>query len=409
MERRPLRAAVGDCVMTGHVPVKPSDLDRRSHICPVRHDSSHRTGKVEKGVKMNGLARILASETNVSDLLAYFTEEDPSPWKDLIGSVPTAVVREGRARTKKRADLLLADEGGRTVGAVEVKLGHHLGHEQAAWYSETFDSEVPLLLASLDPVDPLAEFSESRWTAILLPDLVENWTGSSNPEVAVLAAAATKVLASWSGLITAVSTGAETREAQPLASISDPFLGRVLTRALKSAVRAAGADSVFTGVTSGGGNALLQSWRAFPGNPTGQNVIAEVRWQPARRIMNLRFGVDVDGDGRAAREAAWQLATSLDSAIRADSFAAHLRESDPDRADLLLSTKGPGRPSAKGDWEEIVEKGFVRGDGSRFNPGFYRDGDTRFEASVRIDITRASGPDVVALLDHALTYLIARV
>ena len=51
------------------------------------------------------------------------------------------------------------------------------------------------------------------------------------------------------------------------------------------------------------------------------------------------------------------------------------------------------------------EPGFERGDGSRHNPGFYRDGDTRFEASLRIDTARATGPDAVALLGHALDYL----
>lgn len=354
---------------------------------------------------MNGLGRILTSETNVSDLLAYFTEEDPTPWSDLLGTVPTQVIREGRARTLKRADLLLMDDDADAVGAVEVKLGHHLSDEQSDWYTETFDAGVPLLLASLDPEVPSDDLPDSRWTAIHLPDLVNRWSESSNPEVAVLASAATKVLESWSVLITAVSTGTDGQGAEPLASISEPFLGRVLTRALKPAVLEAGADSAYTGVTSGGGNALLQSWRRIPERPNGQYAIAEVRWQPARRILDFRFGVDVTPGGRAEREAAWELATTLDAVIRVDSFAAHLREIDPDRAGLLLNSKGSGRPSAKGDWWEIVEKGFVRGDSSRYNPGFRRDGDTRFEASVRLDTTRATGPDIVALLDHALRFL----
>lgn len=221
----------------------------------------------------------------------------------------------------------------------------------------------------------------------------------------MLAAAAAGVLASWAALITAVSNGGDGREAQPLASISEPFLGRVLTRALAPAVRSVGAESVHTGVTSGGGNALFQSWRTFPTRPAEHRAIAEVRWQPARQIMDLRFGVDVDGAGYESRDAAWQLATALDSAIRADEFAAHLRAIDPERADLLARARGVGRPAAKGDWGEIVQKGFERGDGSRYNPGFYRDGDTRFEASLRIDTARATGPDVVALLGHALDYL----
>lgn len=354
---------------------------------------------------MNGLGRILASETNVSDLLAYFTEEDPTPWSDLLGALPARAIREGRASTEKRADLLLMDAAGDTIGAVEVKLGHHLSEAQSDWYLSTFAADVPLLLTSLDPEDPHDSALDPQWTVAPLPSLVGRWMESTNSEVAVLAAAATRILESWSALITAVSVGVDGREAESLSSISDPFLGRVLTRALKPAVVKAGADRAYPGVTSGGGNALLQSWRAFPQRQEGQNAIAEVRWQPAARKMDFRFGVHVLPDGRAEREAAWHLATTLDEAIRIDSFSDYLRETDPDRAGLLLTDKGSGRPSAKGDWAEIVEKGFERGDASRYNPGFRRDGDTRFEASVRIDTTQATGPDIVALLGHALDYL----
>lgn len=121
--------------------------------------------------------------------------------------------------------------------------------------------------------------------------------------------------------------------------------------------------------------------------------------------MDVSFRVDVCAGERAEREAAWELATALDEAIRADSFAAHLREVDPDRAELLLSPTGSGRSSVKGNWAEIVARGFDRGDASRYNPGFHHEGDTRFEASVRVDATRATGPDIVALLGHALDYL----
>lgn len=357
---------------------------------------------------MNGLGRILQSETNVSDLLAYFTEEDPSPWTGLLGAEPAGVLREGRARTPNRADLVLTDEEGMATGAVEVKLGHHLSRDQSDWYSTTFDVDAPLLLTSLDPVDERVELPSPRWSAIPLPVLVGRWEDSSVQEVAVLASAATRVLAEWSTQIASVSAGVDGRPAEPIAKITDPFLGRVLTRALKPEVLETSADSAYAGVTSGGGNAVLQSWRAFPDRPAGQFATAEVRWKPTSKVMDFRFGVDVTSSGRAEREAAWQLATTLDSAIRANSFTEHLQKIDPDRADRLLATKGSGRPSAKGNWEEIVERGFTRGDGSRFNPGFYRDGDTRFEASLRIDTTRATGPDVVALLDHALSYLVER-
>jgi hypothetical protein len=166
-----------------------------------------------------------------------------------------------------------------------------------------------------------------------------------------------------------------------------------------------GATVAYTNVASGVGGRSFQSWRPFPGRPLGQNAIAEVRSQVAERNLEFRFGVDVSTVGRTGREAAWDLATTLDGAIRADTFAAHLREVDPDRVELLLPTRGSGRPSAKGDWEEIVAKGFVRGDASHFNPGFHYEGDTRYVASARIDAARATGPDLIALLRNALFYL----
>src|SRR5699024_12429668 len=132
------------------------------------------------------LGRILASETNVSDLLAYFTEEDPSPWTELLDVAPASVVREGRARTMKRADLQLLDADGETIGAVEVKLGHHLDQEQSDWYLETFDSDVPLVLATLDPDDAGDESTDPRWITTHLPGRVRRRAGCSNSEVAGL-------------------------------------------------------------------------------------------------------------------------------------------------------------------------------------------------------------------------------
>ena len=160
-----------------------------------------------------------------------------------------------------------------------------------------------------------------------------------------------------------------------------------------------------TSAASGAVGTRFQSWRQFPGRPQGQYAIAEVRWKPIRQNLDLRFGIDVCAGGRAEREAAWGLATALNGAIRADRFAAHLRELETEHAELLLSPSGSGRPSVKGNWAEIVAKGFERGDASRYNPGYHREGDTRFEASVRVDATRATGPDIVALLGHALDYL----
>jgi hypothetical protein len=360
---------------------------------------------------MNGLGRILASETSVSDLLAYFTEEEPERWKEILGRAPTDVERESGHGTLNRADLVLRDEDGSVIGAVEVKLGHRLSPEQASWYEATFGVDVPLILASLDLVRPEAAGTGARWTPVPLSDLIGRWADSSDPAVAAIAAAAQRVLAEWSAVVTSVATGGDGTSDDVLSTITEPFLGRVLTRALEPAVKAEGADATSAGVTLGGGNAILQAWRTIPERPKDQFVMAEVRWQPARPVMDFRFGIEVeaDEDPHAARQAAWELAQQIDESIRVDAFLEHLRKVDPRSSALLSSSRASGRPAAKGDWAEIVKHGFGRGDAKRFNPGFYRDGDLRFEAQAKVDTSQATGPDVVALLGHALRYLEAAI
>lgn len=44
-----------------------------------------------------GLERLLAHETNLSDLLAYLTEREPKRWEGIAASAPAEVLREGGA------------------------------------------------------------------------------------------------------------------------------------------------------------------------------------------------------------------------------------------------------------------------------------------------------------------------
>lgn len=355
-----------------------------------------------------GLERLLAHETNLSDLLAYLTEREPKRWEGIAASAPAEVLREGGAGTRKRADLVLRGPKSEIVGAVEIKLGHHLSTEQRKWYETVFAPEVPLILASLDDTESALEGASDKWVRISLADLVGRWRSSTDAEVATIAAAMHGVLTSWSGTIAAVS---EEREvgAAPLDTIGDPFLARVLTRNLQPALLAGGAETVYAGTTSGGGNAILQAWVPLPSAAEGEHVIAEVRWAPRRRVMDLRFGLDFGESSRSSRAAVWARAQQMDDVIRAERFIEHVENLDSKRATLISSKKPSGRPTAKGDWSEIVERGFRRGDATFFNPGFHRDGDTRFEATARIDTSKASGPDVVALLCHALRYLVSAV
>jgi len=72
------------------------------------------------------MGRLLAQETNVSDLIQFLSDRDPSPWAELVGFVPDNVARE--AQNANHADLLLTANSQAAV--VEVKLGHLMSTKQ---------------------------------------------------------------------------------------------------------------------------------------------------------------------------------------------------------------------------------------------------------------------------------------
>jgi hypothetical protein len=347
-----------------------------------------------------GLRRLMAGENNNSDLLQYLTDRDPSAWNGIVAGVATAE-RESRIGTRRRADLVLRDRSGNPVAAVEVKLGHYFDDKQAAAYEESFGPEVPLLLAGLDADGAAATADTGRWRFLHLSAIFAMWTRSADPEAAA-ASAATRVLAHWDEVL---SSALSTRgDASVLAQIEEPFLTRVLTRALREQLERGGADRAYSDVTLGGGNATVMAFSQIAEEKPGREFIAEIRWNLRAPTMDFRFGLDYPSGSRGEREAVWDAAKRLDDVIRADRFIAHLKAERPDLVGLLTS-RGTGRPRAKGDWDEIVERGFVRGDAKHFDPGFRRDGDTRLEATARVDLERATAADVVELLGAALQYL----
>lgn len=353
---------------------------------------------------LRGLSRLLTTETNVSDLLAFLTELDPSVWTELLGTVPVSALREGSARTANRADIQLLGENGTVLASIEVKLGHHLDEDQQSWYEETFEDGVKLVLVALDAESVSDGELGERWTSVDLAELVGRWRESDDGEAATISAAMYRVLAGWSDSIAAVTRGRGDGAAAPLSQISQPFLGRVVTRVLREPVCDAGAESALASVTSGGGNAILMAWLPVEGDDLSRSYIAEVRWKPVSEEMSLRFGLDYGDDGEEARTALWARAQAMNDVIRADRFTEQLAERDPELA-RLLKAKGSGRPNPKGDWEHVIRDGWSGAAVKGRNPGFWRDRAHRLEASASVDLSHASGPDVVALLWSALKYL----
>lgn len=95
----------------------------------------------------------------------------------------------------------------------------------------------------------------------------------------------------------------------------------------------------------------------------------------------------------------------MDAANRLSTFKEHLTVKSPNRA-VLLRRDSPSRPSAKGDWEQVISQG-LKGTPSpsgkknarrQTTPDFYGDRALRFQAIAEIDFGRPIVLDLMGLL-----------
>ncbi|WP_203338759.1 hypothetical protein [Nocardioides limicola] len=367
--------------------------------------------------QLRGLYRILARETNVSDLLQYLSDEDPQPWNDLIGFVPTTISREFKlARVDQRrgikgtADLVLQDPEDREL-LIELKLGHSFSQDQRERYEASTDGR--LLLAGLAADEALVQ-AEDRWEFLPLAAILDAWRTSDSPAAASLATTVSAVIKLWDADVSAVLVPSGSPRRRALDSIRHKFLARVVSRHIADEVAQRGWESG-AGVTSGGGLAIVQAWAHIRGDEH-RCFIAEVRWWEDMGGGELRLGVDYHlPETRESRAETWELATDMEADIRIDALRAALLAHHPALAQLVVST-GSGRPVTRGDWLTVVELGFrakdnpdgVKGNRRNHNPGFVGDGTQRYEAVSPLDFTKASAPDLVELIDACLKYLCNR-
>ncbi len=209
---------------------------------------SELTGPWARG---RGLQRLLAIETNISDLIQMLSDLDPTPWERMIGFVPEEVTREVEGFNK--ADLLLSANAREAV--VEVKLGHLMDARQQQKY-ESISPGPDLYLAALE-LDKHRTEGDSRWRFLSLSALVGQWANSPDVLAQALSSEACKTLQAWDRTILAVF---DARSPSPLNVINQKFLGRVVTRRIAERLeknnRLARAS-----VTSGGGLPIIQAWR----------------------------------------------------------------------------------------------------------------------------------------------------
>lgn len=365
-------------------------------------------------VRGRGLERLLAQETNVSDLIQYLSDLDSSPWVELVGFVPDAVTREALA--DNHADLLLTSDSKTAV--IEVKLGHLMTIEQQEKY-EALTSRPDLYMAALTADQARLTSDSGRWRFLSLSDLVGCWEKASDELARLLANEAAGVLRGWDRMISGVF---DTRSAEgwtPLSALTQKFLARVVTRRIAQDLGGWGRLT-WAGVTSGGGLPLVQGWTPVRGESTDRSFIAEIRWWETKPGGELRFGVDFDprpghSEDEEVRRAAYELARSMDTEIDYPSLHNEITEKRPDLAEFLRRKKR-SRPKAKGDWERVIVHGFKESplpDGNKNNrqrtsPDFYGDGALRFQAIAEVDFERASARDLTDLIDFTLTYLSSR-
>lgn len=337
----------------------------------------------------------------VSDLLQELSDLDFSPWSDVLGMSSGSVLREHRLSSAAgRADIVVLDGSENAVAVVEVKIGHSFSRDQRDRYSLWADERnCHKLLLTIEP----RNYHFDGWDSQSLAAMFGRWLSSTSLEARLLAARVVAIFDSWEkSLQNALLPGSDDA-ALGLSSLSDPALKRVLTRTLKSQLEKEGVEA-YAGVSSGGGNALLQLYRDVPDEVGSMFFIAEARFEPVTRI---RFGVETTDDDIEGRQRIFEIATTLDSSLRVDSLKAHLRSiGEGWIADRLTATSRPGsgRPRAAGDWSTAVATGKVP---SGTNPGFHRDRATRLEAMANLDGERATMEDVRSLLTKTLDAMAA--
>ncbi len=365
-------------------------------------------------VRGRGLGRLLAQETNVSDLIQFLSDRDPSPWGELVGFVPDDVARE--VRKANNADLLLTS-GSRTA-VVEVKLGHSMGTTQQQRY-EALPSHPDLYLAALNSDRVRLPADSDRWGFLGLSELVGSWEQVDDELARLLAGKAADVLRGWDRMISGVFEPRSAERSMPVGVLNQKFLARVVTRRIEKDLRDRGRLA-WAGVTSGGGLPIVQGWTPLNGEGNDRTFIAEIRWWEAKPGGELRFGVDFwprpgRDEDEEVRRAAFTLARSMDSDIEFAGLRDHLVDTRPELAELLRRDR-PSRPKAKGDWERVIVHGFKAAPlaGGRKNtrrttsPDFFGDGTLRLQAIVDIDFEHASAHDLLELIDATLTYLSKR-
>ena len=374
---------------------RPRSLPSHADSPPTRWHTSNVTADAPN-LLLRGMDRLLAGETNVSDLLQLLTDLDPTPLRDLVGVVPRSAMREHPLLGNKVADLVLKGDGNCQI-LLELKLGNDLSDGQAAAYEVYRDADAQrrrVVLAALSADrDQIAD--RAGWTFLTLASIAEKWTSSQNAAAREISGLMASTLTRWDGVLDAVLLRHDAPGALPVNALDSKFLARVASReiARRLDVREPGSpvNESWATVSNGGGMAIAQALSHIAGD-SQRCLIAEVRWKHvgARLCVELRFGVDFWGENNAQnRGDAWQLATQMSDAITARALRAHLIKRAPGLVPALTPHR-TSRTTRDDGWDAVVRRGFrsnanpdgIPGDRRSYRCGFVGDGTLRFEEAV---------------------------
>ncbi|TYC95858.1 hypothetical protein FQ377_14605 [Arthrobacter echini] len=264
-------------------------------------------------IRGRGIDRLLAQETNISDLLQFLSDQDGRPWEGLVGFIPEKVERE--VLQANNSDLLLTSMDGERV-AIEVKLAHSLSTDQQERY-EGLSADTRLILAALSLDKQRLELDPTtRWSFLGLVRIFDAWTEVEDEAARTLATEVVLVLRKWDEQIAGVFELPGEEGTLALNVLSQKFLARVVSRRIAMDLRTRRPAS-HAGVTSGGGLPLVQSWQAIRGEDTNGYFMAEVRWRGNKPEGELRFGVDFvvpagETESEEIRRAAYDLSSTME-------------------------------------------------------------------------------------------------
>ncbi|OSY39580.1 hypothetical protein C8E95_1772 [Pseudonocardia autotrophica] len=360
-------------------------------------------------LQSEALARLLAHESRVSDLLAWLIEIDDSPIREYLGlgSGPVRARREVGVKGGSIDLVLQLHEDGRPVAVLEMKTSADIHGDQLGRYDGWVESLEQLprrFLCTLDG-DRLAPLS---WTCVSLSELFAAFAiGSSNEHGRWLAGEISNVLHLWDSEADGRIGIARGR------SSPDVFTRRVAENLRLSEDPPDSSAGAWR--TTRGGNAMFMFWAPHPCGKHGTWLGVNVR-ENARRgsggPWSFRPCIEVEAvEGRTVYEArviAHELMMELAERVTCTHIQRGLVAADLGELAEALSTKKRHDGFAREYCRTEARRARVEienGERSHYS-AFLHDRGRRLALLFQLDMTMVDRRQVEALCRFTLKYML---